>query len=583
LSTPFRPTRYRRPAPPSALPGAGPAPKLLPHARPVVPPGRPVSPRPPATPISRVPTAPRLPLPGPRAPVPRQVPARQPSPPTVIAPVPARPSGVPQLGPGLVVPATGREVFSEKLQPGVCYRVVVSGVYSYSPPALFFKRYGQADAVYLATAQGNFSARYYECCDEYHGVQVNGRPLPEQDSYTEDRHSHEYSFLVEGKGERLAFQLFPPKHTSSDGSLSVSVRVAPAGVKTSVGRADENARRAQREEKLERLRAQYGAKVAALQAKVREEGNFLDPAFCRDFLAKHQDQLLHDLRHAWEREHQHTCSDPGLIEALRAFAPEVLTWFDRKIELVNAAERQAVMLPEAESSATSAPRQLTATTLPFVEQAIAKLFRLTEQLVEEGAALAGDRNENLHRPELQRLSRQLAFWYGELRRFGIDAATPEEAEIQMFPKCPPPVPSIYEEMMQRMRAGEKLSPDPLVHRLQDLSATERKFRGWRQSAIYQHRLEDVDMLDRRLESLRHEVVELKSFLDSIGCAVDLRPSRPPEQREPNLEEQIMRLSNMEKRLKEHFASMGQPERAEQLEAMFANEVARLFAPDDETY
>jgi len=89
----------------------------------------------------------------------------------------------------------GHEVFTpEPLQSGLVYEVSVIG---------FFHGEGySADGVYRTDSSGNFTERHKSLLIGGYAVSCT-----KPEGWREDRSSHRYSFLMDGKGERVAVQI----------------------------------------------------------------------------------------------------------------------------------------------------------------------------------------------------------------------------------------------------------------------------------------------------------------------------------------------------------------------------------------
>ena len=247
-----------------------------------------------------------------------------------------------------------------------------------------------------------------------------------------------------------------------------------------------------------------------------------------------------------------------------------------------AAERGEILLPPPEQLSTLPSREVTATTMSYVERTLADLFRSTEELDVARKQLAEDHRDAVHRPIIERANRTVTFCYKELARFDIKATTPEEAEKQFFALCPPPAPTVYEDFIRQLQNGQQLSPDALCQRVEDLFRERIILQARRRAMIRSGHEDERDDIDRRLASIRVEGTALKGFLESINCPITLRDPRQSE-KEENIEEQFLRLYQARKRIVGMLTKEGDEKTVQHVEALYAQEQAKLFEQSDESY
>jgi hypothetical protein len=481
--------------------------------------------------------------------------------PAVSSTPPVKSSGV-----DLEIPACDVDVFSSVLMAGRVYRLKFSGTYKYNGACV-------ADAVYYDDFQSSYT-----------GLTIDGKTLREQDSWQEDRKNHDYTCLVEAAGKRLKFRLRTPGGYQSGGGVLVNIEEMPLGTKTARMLEHEefckSVQTFQLQEQQRHAEACRG-KVEELRRFVHCHENFLNPKFRAEYLRNHQQDLLTTLRPEWTEEYEAVFADPALVAVLKTEAPEVLRWHEERIKLILAAER-AEEMPAADTAADSMAeaRQITPSTMPYVSQAITELFQFTDLYSRERQALAQDRNQAAHRPNLERFRRAMAFYYEDLARFGIHAKTPEQAELQYFQRCPPPAPSYYEELTGRIKTGETVSADPIRARVEDLFREELKLKRQRGWAVERKKGGERDTIDERLALARRERHDLQGFLESIGYEVKFEDYR---EQEPSLGEGYLSSWEQQKKLQQILMEAGDEEAAKQVGELFAGERAKLLEQDSSGY
>jgi hypothetical protein len=476
-------------------------------------------------------------------------------------PAPPMPTGV-----DLEIPACGVDVFSGVLQAGAVYRLRFSGAYryngSYTADALYYKHFHSS----------------------YGGLTIDGKGLREQDSCQEDRKNSNYTCLVEASGKRLRFNLNPAGGYETDGSLMVNIEQLPAGTKTAqMLEQEEFKKSAESSRSREKQRHAEACHLKAQELKrfVHCHENFLDAKFRTEYLRNHEQEILTVLRQQWTQDYEAVFADPTLVAALRADAPEVLRWHEERIRLIQAAERaQEMATMDEEPASFAVDREVTASTAPYVSQAITELFQFTELADRERRILAEDRQDRVHRPVIERYQRAIAFYYQDLARFGIRAKTPEEAEMQYFQMCPPPAPTYYEELIIRIKAGEKISADPIRARVEDLFREELKMGGQRTRAVERKNGTERNAIDERLTQVRRERADLTEFLESIGYVVEFKDYRDQQ---PSLVDEFMKLHEERKQIKQILEAEGDQHSAEVVDNLYAQEQAKLFEGDSSSY
>ncbi|PWU11998.1 MAG: hypothetical protein C5B51_01595 [Terriglobia bacterium] len=508
----------------------------------------------------------------------------------------AKAAAASQPGLRLNIPAFGSGVFSEILEAGVVYKLVISGTYDYGF-AGFRSFHGKADAVYGTDVQGRY-------CVPYDGLRLDGIGVRLLDSWQEDRASHEYSCLYEGQAKRVTFSLKPPHSYHSAGELEVRIVRQPAGTQTAVAReqaeeqkrqaAEEALRQAEQQAKATRAAAEQAARFqaeharvkAALQAKVEalrrsvhQNRNLFDRDYRLNLVEQYQGKILTDWRAGWVREYNEIFADPPLVAALTSQAREVLDWHERRIDLILLAERLAITPPDV--SVVLNERRITSRTLGQVQRAIGELFRLRDQIDSAAERLAIHGYDEDSRQQIKEARRGLSFYFDLLKAYGIAAQSPEQAEDKFFELCPfqPPLAS-YEQMMERIKAGKQVGPDAVKGKLEDLVREEIILQAKRRHAIRHGREQVRQALDKRLDVVRRDATFFRDFLTSIGVSVEFADFR---QQEETREEQFIKLLQEKDNIKAALKERQEDETAEHVDALFAEELAKLFKADEASY
>ena len=514
------------------------------------------------------------------------------------APQPCPPPPV-VLPPGverLEIPASGLEVFSSVLSVGRVYELMFQGTCSMSGSRLFGGVfYFTADSAYSTDSVSNFSVPHSL-------LLVDQRSIRELDHYQEDRALHEYRTRIEGCGKRVFFRL---KSSAPDKSfLTVVITPLPWGTigPTAAKRAEADklarekaaaaqaaaAQARQHEEQL-RLAAQASL-IAQMKRYVHLHRNFFDAEFRREYIWKSGPSLLSELGQAWTKEYNALFDNHELVAALKTAGPEVLEFHEHRLAMIAEAERAAVIpvkipAPPPPPPAPAPPplpkRQITATTMGHVSNCIRQLFEFTEMYDRESQALALDKNQRAHEEKLARAIAGMAFCYKHLRLFGIDADTPETAEMQFFRLCPPPAPTVYEELIRKLKKRKAVPPDALCERLEDLHREKIILQARRRASIRRDDDCERNKLDQRLAEVRVEATEIKAFLEAINVPVDFKDHNQREQ-ELSLEEKLLRLRDGRKRVIDYLTAEGDEQAVEQVDALYAQEQAKLFGQDSDS-
>jgi len=538
------------------------------------------------------------------------------------APVPA-PNPSPTLLSTTVVemnvPADGKEQFTPLLEVGRMYRLRAKGAFMCCDGGFFGIGDHQADGAYYTDRLGNFTRAY-------HGLSIAGKSIKNLDEWQEDRCAHEYQCVIDGLGARIPVMLLP-EHGYSYGSLLLSIEPLPIGTASPVQQREarkiakrlaeeasekakqqaEDAARRQQEQlnqqqaatlaqtraaealqtqqaqdarELQAQRAVINQQVRDLAIRIHHERNFLDPKFCEHFVNQHHAEVLGPLRAAWSKEYETLMAQHELVIALRQQAPQVLEWFEHRVDMIVVAEQLAIL--PAGTSVVLTERRITARSIAAVEAAVNRLFELRDDIDRwrEAEVLNGSTGSTA-RHHIQGALRVMEYQFEFLKSYGITADTPEQAEDSFFELCPfQPVLTVYEQLMQRLQAGEQISPDAVRSRLEDLFREEIILQAKRRRTIRTGRENIRDAMDARLSVLRQESTQLRDFLKSIGCSVEFADYR---EREESREDQFFKLLQEKQRVIEALQRQGDADTVEHVEALYAQEQAKLFGTDEENY
>ncbi len=152
--------------------------------------------------------------------------------------------------------------------------------------------------------------------------------------------------------------------------------------------------------------------------------------------------------------------------------------------------------------------------------------------------------------------------------------------MQYFQLCPPAAPTYYEELIVRIKAGEKVSADPIRARVEDLFREERKVVGQRARSVERKKGTERNAIDERLAQTRRERADLTEFLQSIGYVVEFKDYR---EQEPSLVDEFMKLHEERKQIKQMLEAEGDQKSAEVVDNLYAQQQAKLFDGDGSSY
>lgn len=133
----------------------------------------------------------------------------------------------------------------------------------------------------------------------------------------------------------------------------------------------------ERQAKEERANAEKRAeRILSLRLQAQVQSDLLDPAVRESYAQAKYREILDDHQAKWLAEYQAIMRDTPLLDELRRQAPDVLAWWEAKIELIRLAERCALT-----RSATSATR-----TKPTPEEWREKAVKYSQVQAEDEAA-----------------------------------------------------------------------------------------------------------------------------------------------------------------------------------------------------
>jgi hypothetical protein len=513
----------------------------------------------------------------------------------VVAPAPPPPPWNCELS----VQATGQEVFTpEALEKGRAYAITITGDYSYRSG---FLQDRAADAIFHTDEHKNFTKRY-------DGIEIDGIAAGSGnlDSWTEDRPNHSYTCLVEGSGAKMPIRVVAPRDYRS-GHLCVKIQILPAGTPSVAARqaakaqakaaaahaqqltealqkqradqarviAEQQEQQRRQQEQADIARNRLLLRVDRLRRSVQRERNFFDPQYRAELMRLRSEYILSTHRESWFEEYEEIIRENDLVTELQASAPEVLEFHQYRIAMIHEAERNSVVPAPLPAPAPAGP--LTARGVFYIQQILKDLLEFTATCDQARKYLATNPGSTHHRSLLEQASRSMAFCLQELARFDIVASTPEEAEVMVLDLCPPPrqALTVYESVVARIRGGKKIPPDAIGERLEDLHREKIILQAKRRACVRDDRPEERRSIDYRLEGIRQEATELAAFLQEIDHKIDL--SNPHDrQRENTLEEQFIELYEGKQRLINFLTDEGDTNAIENVEALYAQEQARLF-------
>ena len=513
------------------------------------------------------------------------------------------------------LPPSGKEVFSpEPLITGDrLYRITFSGVYQYCYSQTLWqlisgeKMWFSADALYQQDTLGNLSC-------EYAGLTINGYgPKYIGSDWERERATHRYSCLLYGLGQHISFRLLPPKHTEETrGAITVRLQLLPPGAHTKADQAahekelaeqaaaardrasrDEYQRQQQAlvlHQQQEQERKAELLRQAALQAKERElertvgelkrmvhiNEHLFDKKFRDGYVRKHQQEIRQQLGQAWAADYEAVMGNRQLVEALQQQAPQVLKWHEARLSMYRQAEVLDV-LPEPVTRPRK-PVPLTVQAENTIRENLSDIYRVRESRDHlERTALAPANSQ-----QLAHYDAGVAAGLRQLTRYGIVADSPERAE-QQFQQLAAnrPVKSAYEQIRDRILAGESSALDILAERLKDLFRHDCILVKQRRQAIRRKQWQQQYDADARLASSRAEIAQLLDLLRSRGFHVDLHQV----EREVSREESVIGLMQEKQRVQSVFRDLGMDGEADSLDVYYANLLQQVLSPgpDEDSY
>lgn len=507
----------------------------------------------------------------------------------------------------LQLPITGQEVFTpQRLLAGRLYRLTFRGVYHYRTSFLD-KLFGTqtaeicGDALYRADEMGNIRKQHSGLWLDSSEARKLGQ------DWQEDRATHTYSCLVHGHGSRLSFRMYAQgdRTVAGEDTLSVRIELLPRGTLTSreqheleertrdAVRAAEKLRREQEQQQALVLRKQQEkeqaealarklAKTQLLERKrqldrhvdelkrmVHVSRNIFDPAFRQAYIRKHHAEIRRASGKAWAAEYKMIMANGELVKRLQERAPEVLQWYEFRVDMAVEAERVEVL--PAEPGLPAKPIPLTPRAMDTVREVIADVYNLRDchdRLQRSGA------QSDSHR--LQQLADGGAAGLAQLRRYGIVADSPERAEQQLQElSLSRPVKTLYEQVRDALAAGNPAGLDILAGRVKDLFFDQCNLVRLRKGAGRRRAWSEQRELDERLARCRAEVSQLVDLLRERGFQLDLSH----REHEETLSEGIQRLYLDKKTAQEFVLQFGDTVTAELIEVHFHEQLAQLFHSD----
>jgi hypothetical protein len=485
--------------------------------------------------------------------------------------------------------ADGREVFTPPLLAGRVYRLSFIGDYAYEDER---GSLCSADVAYRSDGNRNLTI-------PYHSLFIDDLPADdaEIENWTENRATKEYSCLFEGSGREIPIRLHGP--CRSDDWVVFRLELLPVDTPSVKVRVEQRRHQRQNQALRDQLRAERRKRQADLEAAEQAEAawqetlraavrsqqhmvhanrNIFDPQFREAFVRQYQREILQTWRPTWTSEYTDVMGHSQLVAALKQEAPEVLRWHEERLEMILLAERLSVIHPQIPGNAVAAPIPISARTIAQVEGLINELFRFRQEYdtSEQREAREG-KDWSAWRKTLLRM---MGCNFEQLKRYGIYAQTAEDAEQKFLSLCPrEPVKTVYEIQQEKIEEGQRVGVDILIERVKDLFREECILVVHRKNAIRSKRWSDQEEIDQRLAASRGEYAYWVDFLRLRGFPIELRE----REHEESLEEGIVRLCQAKIRVKKLLEQLGDPDGVDAVEALYAEETAKLFKPNSESY
>ena len=144
----------------------------------------------------------------------------------------------------------------------------------------------------------------------------------------------------------------------------------------------------------------------------------------------------------------------------------------------------------------------------------------------------------------------------------------------------PPKRSYYEELIDRINGGEKVSLEPLEEYAQDLFREKTILVAKRRRAIKEGHEAAVPELDAQLANLRRMIVEIRDVVEKSGGVIEVEN---PHWRSQSMEERFFADYDQQQRIIEQLASHGDAITIQAVEALYAERRSKIFQPDTDNY
>jgi hypothetical protein len=240
------------------------------------------------------------------------------------------------------LPPNGKESFSPVLKSGRVYNVTIEGTCGLLSEGLWASKRpaGRADAFYRTDDRGAFGA-------SHEWLRVDGDSLDElvrkgvAKLGVRDREVHRHSFRIKGSGQKVGISLRPYLREQIVGAdpsnLTLSIELLPDGTPwpATVGGKNRS------------LRA-LNTELESLRLQAHCESHFLDPAFQSEFANRERAKIIQTLKSDWQNQYAKFMRKRPLKELAEEKAPEVIEWFEARVNIVQLAERLAVAPPRIE-------------------------------------------------------------------------------------------------------------------------------------------------------------------------------------------------------------------------------------------
>lgn len=265
----------------------------------------------------------------------------------------------------LTIPPDGSEVFLPPLDARRVYQLTFHGTCKFTEPAGWFsRREAKADALHRTDDVGNFL--YNHDCLKLADVPIKHymKDVPPETMPEEDRNAHRYGFRIDGVPKKLSARFclkLGGDWAGQSGALTLTIETLPDGtLSPDAGRRREAVAREEAAEaaRVARDAAAHAAadakrtaglhtKLESLRLRVQCDSHLLDPEFQEQYARHHMKKILEADGPTWAHDYETFMRDCELRELAKQAAPEVISWLEARVKIVQLAERFAVAPPPA--------------------------------------------------------------------------------------------------------------------------------------------------------------------------------------------------------------------------------------------